>query len=764
MLAYLGRRMVADIRRGQPSVSMAFLLITMMALFVATLFSWIRAGMVAEYQYHSLPWISPWLAIAIFALAQFAYRFPVAIGGPVERAVATALLWGYVLVETAVAFARALAAAQGDVQYRSSHLDLFLLAALCWLLVVLVRQRLSARGTVHAAAARGFLGIGLMMMAQCLTLTLRSYALLADSIAELINCWLFLGQIAGMALTYLNTMPERSSFMVKLSGISVTMLLVLVVGLSWLVSPVINDSYRDPDMVRAGDAYRFEPTAEGGYRVMAIPFAPEAEYGEWVGADGTALPLPFAFPFYGKEYREYYPSIDGIIGFDVQPSWRRSLATRGYQPQIFVLMAAMMEGGTRLDWIDVGFAVRSEPDRILLSWRNVPARIEGSGRYSAQMWLFADGAIEIHYLEMPHHLPREIYSNQVPWEIGIMPGVVGADARLSLGSIGAGVEGPPGTGLIQDYQRDFLEYVDRFYAPIAVFTVLAAFLVVVLLPAFLRFNLVAPLADLLKGVQRFRGGALETSVPVHFRDEIGFLSSSFNAMAEAQHDLVQTLEQRVAERSEQLSRLAARNAQLEERDRLSGDLHDSVSQTLFSAAMLADILPDQVRSDPQAGEATLARIGRLNRHAIEEMRMLLNELRSSNLAEHPVAGLIAELAARVGAEEGLAIDFSGADNMTVLPVAVQTMFYRTVQESLNNIVKHARASHVDIRFEADEWHAALRVRDDGVGFDPGGKGGERFGLQIMRDRARRLGARLEVRSRAGEGSEIELHWEADGAE
>ncbi len=310
-----------------------------------------------------------------------------------------------------------------------------------------------------------------------------------------------------------------------------------------------------------------------------------------------------------------------------------------------------------------------------------------------------------------------------------------------------------------DHYRGFLAHLDRLFAPVLAFTLGTMLIVLLGIPLLFQGFLVRPLDRLLRAMRRFRDGDLERQVEVSFNDEIGYLAESFNEMARAQHHLVNTLEEQVARRSAELADFAARNARLEERNRLSGDLHDTVTQTLFSAAVLSDALADQWQQDPAMSVAKLRQLAQMNRHALAEMRLMLAELRTEGAVEKPLSQLISTLASEFADSIGQAVriecEISGD---TLLPLDVQAMMYRIAQESLNNVVRHAQASRVSIALEALPGQAMLSISDNGRGFDPGQVPDGHLGLQIMRERARRIDAVLEVESRPGQGSTITAIW------
>jgi signal transduction histidine kinase len=200
----------------------------------------------------------------------------------------------------------------------------------------------------------------------------------------------------------------------------------------------------------------------------------------------------------------------------------------------------------------------------------------------------------------------------------------------------------------------------------------------------------------------------------------------------------------------------ARNvAVLEERQRLSRELHDSVTQSLYGIALYAEAggraLAEGVL-EPVA--ANLRDISETTQEALSEMRLLLFELRPPLLQEH---GLAAALQARLRAVEsraGLVTDFVG-ETEERLPLQTEQELYRVAQEALNNVLKHAHAAHVSVRLAPSNGHVRLEIADDGVGFEPALQGASGFGLHGMRERVERLGGTLEVDSSPGAGTHVQ---------
>lgn len=222
------------------------------------------------------------------------------------------------------------------------------------------------------------------------------------------------------------------------------------------------------------------------------------------------------------------------------------------------------------------------------------------------------------------------------------------------------------------------------------------------------------------------------------------------------------LEQRVAARTAELTLTYRQQAALEERQRLARDLHDAVSQTLFSASLLAEAIPRLWTRYPEKARQSLDQLRHLNRGALAEMRILLAELRPASPEDTNLAVLLRQLAHALAGRTQIEIDLQ-LEGEVKIRADVQTVFYRIAQESLNNIARHARASRVKVRLVCLPEAATLTITDNGRGFDPRQVKSGHLGLDIMRERARAVGASLTLKSRPGEGTEIVVSWPANTA-
>ncbi len=230
------------------------------------------------------------------------------------------------------------------------------------------------------------------------------------------------------------------------------------------------------------------------------------------------------------------------------------------------------------------------------------------------------------------------------------------------------------------------------------------------------------------------------------------------ALSDANLRLLEEIEQR--QRAEQaLAQKAADEAILAERNRLARDLHDAVTQTLFSASLLAEVLPQLWEVNRKEARKRLAELRELTRGALAEMRTLLLELRPAALTDTALPDLLRQLSEAIIGRARIPIQLT-IDGENRLAPEVQVALYRIAQEALNNVVKYARATQVIISLKMDSTSGRLMIVDNGTGFMPEAVPPNHLGVRIMRERAEGIGAKLTIYSEPGEGTQIAVSWQA----
>lgn len=206
-----------------------------------------------------------------------------------------------------------------------------------------------------------------------------------------------------------------------------------------------------------------------------------------------------------------------------------------------------------------------------------------------------------------------------------------------------------------------------------------------------------------------------------------------------------------------LQRQEKETAAAEERTRIARDLHDAVTQTIYSAGLIAEALPRVWERDIEEGRLGLEKLRRLLHGALSEMRILLFELRPESTEVADLSTLLRHLGNALGGRTRVDVIFD-FDESEPIPQDVKVVLYRIAQEAMNNIEKHTEATTVEIKMNSDELVVCLLVRDDGKGFDPQTQEDQGLGLSIMEERAKAVGVDLDVQSQIGEGTEVIASW------
>ncbi|MCA9189865.1 MAG: PAS domain S-box protein, partial [Planctomycetales bacterium] len=195
-----------------------------------------------------------------------------------------------------------------------------------------------------------------------------------------------------------------------------------------------------------------------------------------------------------------------------------------------------------------------------------------------------------------------------------------------------------------------------------------------------------------------------------------------------------------------------------ERERLARELHDAVTQTLFSATIMAEALPQQWQVDTPGALVTLEKLRHMTRGALAEMRTLLWELRPGEVETVPFGTLLQHLGDALTGNTMVPVFVNCSPPDLLLPPEVQIALYRVAQEALNNIAKHANATGVEVTARAETDGCTLCIRDDGCGFDTAGTVPGHLGLTIMYERVQAIGGRLKISSVPGQGTEVLVQW------
>jgi signal transduction histidine kinase len=209
----------------------------------------------------------------------------------------------------------------------------------------------------------------------------------------------------------------------------------------------------------------------------------------------------------------------------------------------------------------------------------------------------------------------------------------------------------------------------------------------------------------------------------------------------------------------EVARLSRQAGVGEERQRLAGEIHDTVAQGLSSVVMLVEAADVALIPDPEAARRHLDLAARTARENLAEARAIVAALTPGQLDEASLADALRRLGERFGAEAGIPVEHTREGESRPLATSVEVVLLRVAQESLSNIRKHAGASMVTLRLVLTPDTVTLEVHDDGCGFDPSTMSSG-YGLDAMRSRVEQVGGRLAVLSTPDRGTTIRTELDA----
>jgi len=249
-------------------------------------------------------------------------------------------------------------------------------------------------------------------------------------------------------------------------------------------------------------------------------------------------------------------------------------------------------------------------------------------------------------------------------------------------------------------------------------------------------------------------GNLTRKVPPLGEDEIGRLGEQLNRIAKIWEEQVSTL-QRLSNNNAQLAQKAKYSAIMEERQRLARELHDAISQQLFAISMTSTAVARTLDKDFEKAKRQIHLIEEMASVAQSEMRALLLHLRPIHLEGKQLSQGLAELLRELHAKVPIDIAWE-VDEAIRLPRGIEDHLFRIVQEALSNVLRHSKASKIELKLHKPDESIRLAIRDNGVGFDPESKKHTSFGLDSMRERVNEIGGSFHLITAPGKGTRIEI--------
>jgi two-component system NarL family sensor kinase len=274
----------------------------------------------------------------------------------------------------------------------------------------------------------------------------------------------------------------------------------------------------------------------------------------------------------------------------------------------------------------------------------------------------------------------------------------------------------------------------------------------------------------LQGVHEGADGLrYHASVPLyHHNKRVGVLnvvSADWRELSEDDLRLLNTVGDMLSIAIER-AQLFAHSIQLgaaEERNRLAREIHDTLAQGLTAIALQLETADALLEANSGKARETVQKALSLTRANLEEARRSVLDLRAAPLERRTFCQALGDLVDQYGDEWNLETEFEIIGGNHPLPIRIESGLYRIAQEALTNVVRHAKAKHVHVRWTTMPDQVELMVEDDGQGFDTEALSKGRFGMVGLNERARLLGGELEVCSVPGEGTELKITVPVEGA-
>jgi signal transduction histidine kinase len=289
---------------------------------------------------------------------------------------------------------------------------------------------------------------------------------------------------------------------------------------------------------------------------------------------------------------------------------------------------------------------------------------------------------------------------------------------------------------------------------------LVGILIAAMTARYLATRFLDPVELLREGAALIGAGHLDHKIVIDTGDEIEELAGDFNRMTQnllrarmELEDWARELERRVQEETTQVVEQKERLAVLEERQRMARELHDSITEALFTLTLTLESAQAFSKKDPARVPALLDRSLEIAKAALGDTRALISDLRPSPLEHRGLAEALRDRLAEIASGKGIAIDLKIEGESPLTPEC-QDAVYRIALEAVNNAANHARPTRIEVNLAARDNAAVLTVSDDGSGFDSKADFPGHYGLQTMRERARALGGSVTIASQIGQGTTV----------
>ena len=514
----------------------------------------------------------------------FAYHFPRKLN--TRRWELPVSLGGACLIEINEIYTsihRIRVAQDAHIYWRGDIPDLFIALLFCWGVIVLLRQ--SARpeegGNPEGALRRLIKPVSHSeRRARNMALVFLLPTLFSTQPTDYpVMSWVVLIVLSLFVLLYLNESPEKTSFMVKLTGVFLcfNLLVLSVCGGALMMNDrraalesdhvAHGGGHANMSVVQPDQSVVFTPAAGNkGFQFSKVPLDWDTSLGTRIFSSGgktggyEKLELPFSFSFFGKSYQEAFIALDGYMSFSAPVNMKTFRFAYGNAP---LIIPALMDVGERDIESRGGVFVSKSREKAVITWLEMPSDRKPNLKHSFQVVLHPDGQVRFNYRNLDS-LKELYYDAHYPVDIQMAGLVPAQDAVMPLrlheqhwGQEDSHMVGP--AGVVEDNTLRLLQ-AGWQHGRIFTWTLFAVFILSLIgLPLFFHHTLIRPLQSLVAGVGTVNRGKFDVQVPVVFMDEIGFLANSFNQMVkylsnstEQLHSYRTRLEEKLKERTKAL--------------------------------------------------------------------------------------------------------------------------------------------------------------------------------------------------------------------
>jgi two-component system, NarL family, sensor histidine kinase LiaS len=262
------------------------------------------------------------------------------------------------------------------------------------------------------------------------------------------------------------------------------------------------------------------------------------------------------------------------------------------------------------------------------------------------------------------------------------------------------------------------------------------------------------LDELEEATMAFERGNYAYRVPDLGPDEIGTVGRRLNTMSHRIEDQIASLQRLSSERAEWSETLKQATI-TEERQRLARELHDAVSQQLFAISMMTKAAQHTIEQQPEKAVQQMIKVEEMAGVAQSEMRALLLHLRPAHLEGKGLREGVQDLLEELQQKHDLSI-VGDIQTLPSLAKGIEDHLFRIIQESISNVLRHAKATTLQVRLATVQDQVRLKIEDDGVGFNPDEERPSSYGLQSMGERVNEIGGVLDITSLPNKGTVIEV--------